>query len=78
MLMIHKPKDETNEKAIITTSSESHFHWKNDFHKNPLYFRIIADFEADIEIEDSKAIGIKTTNINKQNPVCNGYYIKSE
>ena len=46
-------------------------------HKNPFYFRIIADFEADNEKDNSK-IGNKTTNIYKQNPVLNGYYIISE
>ena len=47
------------------------------FHKNPLYFRIIADFEADNE-KDIFRIGNKTINIYKQNPVLNGYYIISE
>ena len=50
---------------------------KKHFHKNPLYFRIYADFEADNEKDNSK-IGNKTTNIYKQNPVLNGYYIISE
>ena len=47
------------------------------FHKNPLYFRIYADFEADNEI-DSTHICNKPTNIYKQNPVLNGYHIVSE
>ena len=42
-----------------------------------MYFRIIADFEADNEKDNSK-VGDKTTNIYKQNPVLNGYYIISE
>ena len=50
---------------------------KKYFHKNPLYFRIIADFEADNEQDGSK-IGNKTTNIYKQKPVLNSYYIISE
>ena len=50
---------------------------KNLFHRNPLYFRIIVDFEADNEIDGSN-IGNKTTNIYKQNPVLIGYYIISE
>ena len=49
---------------------------KKHFHKNPLYFRIIVDFEADNEIDDSKK-GNKTTNIYKQIPVLNAYYIIS-
>ena len=35
------------EKTSIRTSPQSHFYWKNHFHKNPLYFGIYADFEAD-------------------------------
>ena len=50
---------------------------KKHFHKNPLNFRIIADFEADKETDGSN-IGNKTTNIYKQNPVLNGYYIICE
>ena len=53
------------------------FFGKKHFQKNPIYFRIIADFEADNEIDGSN-IGNKTTNIYKQNPVLNGYYIISE
>ena len=50
---------------------------KKHFHKNPLYFRIYADFEADNEIDNS-SIGNKTTNIYKQNLVLNGYHRESE
>ena len=50
---------------------------KKHFQKNPIYFRIIADFEADIEIDNS-SVGNKTSNFYKQNPVLNGYYIISE
>ena len=42
------------------------------------FFRTMADFEADSEIDDGKVIGDKTSNIYKQNPVLNGYYIISE
>ena len=76
-LRIHKPKCENNDVTTIRTSSESHFHWKNHFHKNPLYFRIYADFEADNE-KDNSIVGNKTTNIYKQNPILNGYRIVSE
>ena len=41
------------------------------------YIRIIADFEVDNE-EDNSKVGDKTTNIYKQNPVLDGYYIISE
>ena len=77
MLRIHKPKCENNDTTTIRISSESHLHWKNHFHKNPLYFRIYADFEADNE-KDNSIVGNKTTNIYKQNPVLNGYRIVSE
>ena len=53
------------------------FDGKNIFKGNPLYFRIIADFEADNEIDNS-SVGNKTTNFYKQKPALNGYYIISE
>ena len=77
ILMKHKQKCGINNITTIKTSNESHFHWKKHFHRNPLYFRIYADFEADNEKENS-IIGDKTTNIYKQNPVLNAYHIVSE
>ena len=77
VLIVHKQKCIQQEKTGIRTSIESHLYWKNHFHKNPLYFRLHADFEADNEIDNS-SIGNKTTNIYQQNPVCNSYYIVSE
>ena len=77
MLMKHKQKCGIDNITTIKTSPDSHFHWKKHFHKNPLYFRIYADFEADIE-KDNSIIGNKTTNIYKQNPVLNGCHIISE
>ena len=50
---------------------------KKHFHRNPLYFRIYADFEAETGIDNS-TIGNKTTNIYKQYPGLNGYHIESE
>ena len=44
MVMIHKPKCENYVITTIRTSSESHFHWYDHFHKNPIHFRVIADF----------------------------------
>ena len=76
-LINHKEKCGKDNICTIRTSSDSHIYWKKHFHKNPLYFRIIADFEADNEVDGSN-IGNKTTNIYKQNPVLNGYYIISE
>ena len=76
MLMIQKPKCENVDITTIRTSSKSHLHWKDNFHKSPIYFRIYADFETDNEIDNS-SIGNKT-KICKQNPVVNGYHIMSE
>ena len=70
-LINHKEKCGDDNIWTIRTSNESHLYWKKHFHKNPLYFRIYADFEADNEKDDSK-IGNKTTNIYKQKPVLNG------
>ena len=71
MVKLHKPKCENNDNTSIKTSSESHLHWENNFHMNPIYFRIYADFDADNE-EDKSIISNKTTNAYKQNPVLNG------
>ena len=76
-LINHKEKCGDDNICTIRTSNESQLYWKKHFHKNPLYFRIIADFEADNETDGSN-IGNKTTNIYNQNPVLNGYYIISE
>ena len=47
------------------------------FHKNPLYFRIYAEFEADNE-KNIFCVGNKTINIYEQNPIFKGYHIESE
>ena len=73
----HREKCGEDNICAIRTSSKSHLFWEKRFHKNPLYFRIIADFEADIEIDGSK-LGNETTNNYKQNPVLNGYYANSD
>ena len=77
--MLMKLKQKLGEDKINTlrTLSECHLHWKNHFHKNTLYFRICADFEADKEIDNS-SIGNKTTIIYKQNSVLNAYHIEAE
>ena len=77
MLTKHKQNCGIDNITTIKTSIESHLHWKKHFHKNPLYFRIYADFEADNE-KDNSIVGNKRTNIYKQNPVLNGYHIISE
>ena len=75
--MNHKEKCGEDNICTIRTSNESDLYWKKHFHKSPLYFKIIADFEADNDI-DGSIIGKKTTNFYKQNPVLNGYYIIPE
>ena len=77
MKMIHKPKCENNNITTIRTSPETHIQWTKHFHKNPLYYMTYSDFEGNNEIDNSN-IGNKTTNIYKQNPILNGYYIESE
>ena len=77
MLMLHKPKCENIDIFTIRTSNESHLNWIKHFHKNPLCFRVYADFEADNE-KDNCILGNETTNIYKQNPVFCGYQIVSE
>ena len=59
--MKHKQKCGDDNKTTIKASNEAHLHCKNHFHKNPLYFRIYADFEADYE-KDNSSIDNKTTN----------------
>ena len=76
-LLKHEQKCEKNYITTIKTSNKSHLHWEKHFHKNPLNFRIYADFEADNE-KDNSIIGNKTTNIYKQNPVLKSYHIVSE
>ena len=49
MLKLHKQKCGDDNITTIKTSSESHLHWKKLFHKNLLYFKVYADFEADNE-----------------------------
>ena len=53
MLMLHKQKCGEDSKTTNKTSNESHLHWNNYFHKNPLYFKMYADFEANNEIDNS-------------------------
>ena len=77
MLMKLKQKCGDDNITTFKTSNESHLHWKNHFHKNPLYFRIYADLEANDE-KDNSSIGNKTTNVYKQNPILNGYRIVSK
>ena len=71
VLMKYKQRCEQQGKISVRLSNESHLYWKKHFYKNPLKFMIIAHFEADNEIDNSN-ICKKTSNVFKQNPVCNG------
>ena len=77
MLEKHKQKCGVDNITTIKTASESHIHWKKYFQRNPIYFRIYADFEADIEKVYCN-IRNKTTHIYKQNPVLYRYHIESD
>ena len=78
MIIKHTQKcDMRQDITTIKTSNKPYLNWDKHCHKNPVHFRIYADFEDDNEIDDT-CIGNKTTNIYKQNPVCNEYRIKSE
>ena len=75
--MKHSERCRHQDITAIRVSKESHLLWKKHFHKILLYFRIFGDFECNNKIEGSH-IGNKTTNIFKQNPMCNDFYIVSE
>ena len=77
MLMIHKPKCESNDITTIKTSSESPLHSEKHILKNLLFFWIYAHFGTDNE-KDISSVDIKTTKNYGQNPVLNGYRIESE
>ena len=77
VLVKHTERCRQQDITAIRVSKDSHLMWKKHFHKIPLYFRIYGDFECNNKIEGSH-IGNKTTNIFKQNPMCNGFYIVSE
>ena len=62
VLSSHIQKSGQKEITSIGLSKESHLCWKDHFHKNPLYFRIIAEFKADNE-NDNSTLGNKTFNI---------------
>ena len=77
MLKKHKEKCQNKALTTIKTSTDSHVYWKKHFHKNPFYFRMYTDFEANSE-KDNSSIGNRTTNIYNLNPVLNSYRIISE
>ena len=54
-MLLKNRKQNGGEDNICTIRilSESHIQTNKHFHKNPLYFRIYADFEDDNEIDSS-------------------------
>ena len=77
VLMKHKDRCEQQDFTAIKLPLDKQLHWKKHYQKVPLYFRIYADFECNNSPVESN-VGLHTTNIYKQNPVCNGYYIVSD
>ena len=75
--MLHKQKCGVDNISTLKTSTESPIRWKKHFRKNLCSFKVYADFEA-VKKRDKSSIGSKTTNVYKQNPILNGYHIKSE
>ena len=75
--MKYKIRFNQQEITSIKTSDEFQLYWKKHFPKNPLFFRVYADFEADNETDNSN-IGNETTNIYKQDPVSYGFVTVSE
>ena len=65
-LINHKENCGDDNICTIRTSNESHLYWRKHFHKNPLYFRIYEDFEADNEKDYSK-IGNKIPTFTNKN-----------
>ena len=77
VLMKHKDRCEQQDFTAIKLPLDKQLNWKKHYQKIPLYFRIYADFECNNSPVESN-VGLHTTNIYKQNPVCNGYYIVSD
>ena len=50
---------------------------ESTFSLEAIIFRIITEFKADNEIDKATIVN-KTTKIYKENPACNGYYLKPE
>ena len=53
ILKEHKVRCEENGPAVFRISKDRFLKWKIYFHKIPLYFRVYADFECNIENIDS-------------------------
>ena len=60
--MNHIQKCGQQEITSVKLSKESHLYWKDHFHMNPIFFKIIVDFEAPNELDNSN-IGNETTNV---------------
>ena len=77
VLMKHKDRCEQQDFTAIKLPLDKQLNWKKHYQKITLSFRIYADFECNNSPVESN-VGLHTTNIYKQNPVCNGYYIVSD
>ena len=62
VLIKHKRQCGEQDIPSLGIINEYHLYWNKHFHKNPLYFRIYADFETDYE-KDKSSISIRTTNV---------------
>ena len=77
VLKKHKDRCHQQDFTAIKLPLDKQLNWKKHYQKISLYFRIYADFECNNSPVESN-VGPQTTNIYKQNPVCNGYYIVSD
>ena len=71
VLTKHKQQCGERDTTSLSLSIRSQIYWNSHFHKNQLYFRIYAEFEANNEIDNS-SIGNKATINYKQNQILNG------
>ena len=67
VLLKQKERFGHQEETSIRTSNESNVYWGENFQKNP-FFRIYSDLKNGLNV-DYCSVGIKTTNLYKQNPV---------
>ena len=75
-LITHKILCGNKNKSVYIPCKESHIKWNNYYQKMPIHSLIIADFEARKEpIYNENKQHCNTTDITKQIPCCNGFYI---
>ena len=75
-LSTHKKLCGNKNKSVYIPSKETHIKWNKYYQKMPIYSIIIADFEARNEpIINQDNVICKTSDICKQIPCCNGFYV---